>query len=791
MAAIKGFQNKYERFTEARQPVITLDSTRFAQPHILTDSVNYISAYDSRNIIVLKDRREFEVSTDELKWPDFTTKEELADYMNSITWIVTLILETYKCFTAVRQPVITLDSTEFAQHHILTERVNYISVFDSRNIIVLTDQGEFEALIDELKWPNFATKEELVAYINSITWVVTQILDTHEYILRTHVIGPGGGAGGSKPPETESTNISWQESSRRAEVERKRNAKREAGERAALKKEAEARKKIILKDPDKKISPERLKYWNSVIKDQGIDKALELSLDGNLNEVRLLLEHGANVNAPILTREFHGPQTKRTLLGDVLMKDNVNLNLCKLLLEYQYHGDITATYDGTSLVYCIAFKACNSKSVAQYEVFAFLVARGGVDLKSRNRFYNDKATVSPTPETFMDLAARKSHIPMCRLLFTPYVVLTDENLIQVIDSDLDFKLMAFEKGGFVRTALEKGCNVNVKNAHGVTLLMVSFQCLETAFGKNYDLESTSFLLEKGADVNARDRTGYTPLYYALKHYPKQGEKEQAESIALINRLLDQGADVNAPEVFALAHQLGIQAIMSRLSKAGAIPSAKEVETVVKSGSIERMRNLLSLGAKPTSEHLAMACEAGDERMVGVLALEAKVPCFPVTLHTACRKNQIGIVHALLDGGAEANIFSLVIAFENHNSNADPNFAIIRKLIAKGARPSTRCLEVAYERKYGRLVLALIEAGCPLEPLAIDIVCHSDSTYYLFSLLIPTAVVTAHDICDWSNCRAFSCRTFSWVEYLLTTPRWSRVYLGHVYLFYFRLSRKTV
>ena len=71
--------------------------------------------------------------------------------------------------------------------------------------------------------------------------------------------------------------------------------------------------------------------------------------------------------------------------------------------------------------------------------------------------------------------------------------------------------------------------------------------------------------------------------------------------------------------------------------------------------------------------------------------------------------------------------------------------MIRKLIAKGARPSTRCLEVAYERKYGRLVLALIEAGCPLEPLAIDIVCHSDSTYYLFSLLIPTAVVTAHDV----------------------------------------------
>jgi ankyrin repeat protein len=53
-----------------------------------------------------------------------------------------------------------------------------------------------------------------------------------------------------------------------------------------------------------------------------------------------------------------------------------------------------------------------------------------------------------------------------------------------------------------------------------------------------DAESTKLLLDRGAEVNARDGAGHTPLYEAAGH----GDK------AIVELLLERGADVNAKDI---------------------------------------------------------------------------------------------------------------------------------------------------------------------------------------------------------------------------------------------------
>jgi ankyrin repeat protein len=80
----------------------------------------------------------------------------------------------------------------------------------------------------------------------------------------------------------------------------------------------------------------------------------------------------------------------------------------------------------------------------------------------------------------------------------------------------------------VRLLLEKGADVNAQNKSGESLLI--WMCRDDA-----DPEDIRFLLSRGADVKVADREGITPLMYAAG-------SGRGETVRL---LLEKGADPNA------------------------------------------------------------------------------------------------------------------------------------------------------------------------------------------------------------------------------------------------------
>jgi ankyrin repeat protein len=79
--------------------------------------------------------------------------------------------------------------------------------------------------------------------------------------------------------------------------------------------------------------------------------------------------------------------------------------------------------------------------------------------------------------------------------------------------------------------IEKGADINAKNdsKRGMTLLFL--------VAERGDLEVFKYLVEKGADVNARGKYGHTPIFFAAFF----GRLE------VLQYLVDGGADVNAKD----------------------------------------------------------------------------------------------------------------------------------------------------------------------------------------------------------------------------------------------------
>ncbi|MDD5007115.1 MAG: ankyrin repeat domain-containing protein [Syntrophorhabdaceae bacterium] len=110
-------------------------------------------------------------------------------------------------------------------------------------------------------------------------------------------------------------------------------------------------------------------------------------------------------------------------------------------------------------------------------------------------------------------------------LITVFVVSAGELENKLMDEAINNQANA------VRTLIEKGANVNAKDSDGYTAL------LWAAYYGNTDVVRA--LIEKGADVNAQNKRKQTPLHLAA-------DKGHTNTARL---LVEKGADVNAKDTF--------------------------------------------------------------------------------------------------------------------------------------------------------------------------------------------------------------------------------------------------
>ncbi|MEW6351666.1 MAG: ankyrin repeat domain-containing protein [Thermodesulfobacteriota bacterium] len=235
----------------------------------------------------------------------------------------------------------------------------------------------------------------------------------------------------------------------------------------------------------------------------------------------------------------------------------------------------------------------------------------------------------------------------------------------------------------VKLLLHRAANVNRRLKDGSFILMSAAMTGNT--------EVVEELLQKGADVNARDRNGSSALTWAaaadradvVKLLKSRGAQSDLWIAALtgdtqeLQRFIDAGADVNARDgqgwtpLMNAAQKGHVEAVKLLLDK-GANPAAERcgrsaaVEAVVSGGSPEIVALLVDrgLGVVPNSGTqqwplLASACKWGRVEAVKLLlAKGAEVnqrgPGGTSPLMVACSEGQTEAAKVLLDNGADVN-----------------------------------------------------------------------------------------------------------------------------------------
>jgi ankyrin repeat protein len=211
----------------------------------------------------------------------------------------------------------------------------------------------------------------------------------------------------------------------------------------------------------------------------------------------------------------------------------------------------------------------------------------------------------------------------------------------------------------VKLLLDKGADVNAKNKRGSTPLLWGI----------HDEAKVRLLLERGAAINAKQADGRTPLYQAAS---------MGNANSILRLLLGKGADA------AIANVIGQTPLMA----AAARGNVEGMLLLIEKNSNVNTRN----GAGGTA--LIAAATSGNPRAVKLLLEKGADPNVvnklkETALAEAATQGVEETVKLLLDGGANVNArdergYSALM----YAAGADAiPFGIVKLLLAKGADPS--------------------------------------------------------------------------------------------------------
>jgi serine/threonine-protein phosphatase 6 regulatory ankyrin repeat subunit B len=361
---------------------------------------------------------------------------------------------------------------------------------------------------------------------------------------------------------------------------------------------------------------------------------IDLSSEGNIVLVKLLLENGVNANARL---------GDRTALLEASY--NGHLEIVKLLLEYGVDVNAKINYDISRYNHEFNFFKPNPKK--DYTVLLISVING-CNLELVKLFLDNGSDVDARTydgETALIISASKGQFDIVNLLISygADVNLQDNEgdtvLIKAIFNNyLDIvKLLLLDYSGFI--------DVNAKNNKGNTALIGA-----TVLG---NLEIVKLLLEKDVNINAKDRFGNTILVWASS----EGRFE------LVKLLLENGADID----INATNNEGDTALLKAITN-GHLEIVKlllDNKALINFESKHIKKPLIAASGKGCLKTVKLLIEKGAE-------INAK-ETFGTALLFASLNGHFEIVKYLLDSGADANVKScnnesaLRIATRNNHS----------------------------------------------------------------------------------------------------------------------------
>ncbi|XP_071097342.1 uncharacterized protein [Haliotis cracherodii] len=346
------------------------------------------------------------------------------------------------------------------------------------------------------------------------------------------------------------------------------------------------------------------------------------------------------------------------------------------------------------------------------------------------------------------------------------------NAARVVLCDTHIAVTCLREGHnvMVKLLLEKGASLSGSDIDG-------YSALASACERG-DIEIVKLLLEKGASLSGSERYGYSPLASACE----RGD------IEIVKLLLEKGASVSGSDRYgysplASACERGDIEIVKLLLEKGASVSGSDIDgysalaSACRSGDIEIVKLLLEKGASVSGSDrygyspLASACERGDIEIVKLLlekgtSVSGSDRYGYSPLASACERGDIEIVKLLLEKGASVSGSDRYGYSPLASACERGDIEIVKLLLEKGASLSGSdidgysALASACERGDIEIVKLLLEKGASVSSSygysALDSACERGDIEIVKLLLEKGASVSGTDRCGCSAL-ASACR----------------------------------
>lgn len=472
------------------------------------------------------------------------------------------------------------------------------------------------------------------------------------------------------------------------------------------------------------------------IQDLGQDKLDDLLreaiLKNNLRDVQLLLEQGANIDAPNVKKIFaHGI----TALMYFIQRNS--LEVVSFLLDKGVNIEAVDNDGDTALLHSI-MRVCVHNNT---QIFQLLLDKGAkINVKNRNGL------------TVIDYVTKHSKPELLKLLINKNLITQNE-----LDSRL-IKAMHENNPTKMQCLIEAGANIDETNVHGVSIFMrivsadhinivrmlieknkkllnitdsFKITALMYAF-QRINIEMIQLLIEMGADLEADSPGGYTVLISAAAY----------GYTSIVKLLLKKGANIDAQTdegktALMCSAERGYTGIMELLLNRGAnidVPNEDNLtvrDYIIAHGKLEMLKLLVKKNLITQNELDANLTKATIENK------STKMECFIKAGATIDEKNAEHVMIfmqivtagdiALVKAHIEKN--KKIVEVENRhgetalmNAVSSNQYAMVKLLLMNGANVNKvfsddkTLLMYASKEGYTGIVALLIQYGVNLNAI---------------------------------------------------------------------------